>query len=199
MRAQGGEIFLPIHDVFGGQTGMEAANNPYVFKNAYDAASTYISTKLARVTLYYDADETAETKTVWEKDWGAVAPRNVEGQYIVSDVADWLWKRIAGDGGKNFDPIARAQVLAMLARGWDFGYAVTRIDSNISSDPQATYSSEQLTTDPDLVAVIDGLAAETMLLDSPNITSTRRYENQYMSRAAQFIAMLPYTFALEGK
>lgn len=199
MRNQGGEVFLPAHDVFGGQTGTEAAGNPNVFKSAYDAAGLYTTSRLARTNLTYFTDATQVAQATWDKDWGSVIPTNSSGLYVVGDVANWLWRRVVGDGGKNFDIVARSQVLAMLARGWDFGYAVTVLDPLISTDPEATYSSAQLFSDARLVAVMDTLAAETMQLTSSNITTTRRTENRFVNYAANFIAMLPYTFVLEGK
>ena len=199
MIAQGGEVFLPAHNVFGGQTGVEAANNANVFNNAYNVAGLQTSYGLARTVLSYSTDETQTTQVTWDKDWGEVIPTNSNGEYVVADVADWLWRRVVADGGKNFDVIARAQVIAILARNWDFGYAVTVLDPSISTDPEATYSSNDLTSDARLVAVMNGLAAETMDLASPDITTTRRGENNRVSFAANFISMLPYTFALEGK
>lgn len=199
MSNEGGLVFLPEHDVFGGQIGLEAANNPNVFKNAYDFASLYPTSRLGRTALSYFIDETQTDKAVWDKNWGSVAPTNSSDQYVVGDVANWLWKRVIGDGGKNFDIVARAQVLALLARGHDFGYSVTVLDSSISTDPTTVYSSSDLTSDPKLIEVMNTLAAQTMQLASPNITTTRRTANRRVSYAANFIAALPYTFAMEGK
>lgn len=199
MRNQGGEIFQPAHDVFGGQTGLDAAGNPNIFKAAYDAASSYTTTRLARTNTTYNTDASGATQATWDKDWGSVIPTNGEGQYVVGEVADWLWQRIVGDGGKNFDVIARSQVLALLARGYDFGYVVTVIDPSISTNPDASYSSMELESDTGLVAVMDDLTTETLPLDDTNITSTRRTANRRVNYAANYIAMLPYTFALEGK
>ena len=199
MRNQDGDVFQPAHDVFGGQTGTEASGNPSIFKSAYDAAGLYTTTRLARNTLTYDTDTSGTAQATWDKDWGSVIPTNGNGEYVVGDVAVWLWQRIVGDGGKNFDVIARAQVLALLARSQDFGYAVTVINPEISTNPEATYSSLELTGDADLVDVMAALAAETMALDDSNVTGTRRTANRRVSYAANFIAMLPYTFAMEGK
>ena len=157
------------------------------------------TSRLARTKLTYDTDATGATRATWYKDWGSVMPTNENGEYVVGDVADWLWQRIVGDGGKNLDVIARSQVLALLARGHDFGYAVTIIKPTISTNPEATYSSLELTVDTDLIEVIDTLAAETIALDDSNVTFTRRFANQRVNYAANFIAMLPYTFAMEGK
>ena len=195
MAVQGAEIFNPIHDVFGGQTGLEAANNLAVFKDAYDKAATYPTTRIGR----WDAKE--NDIIVWEKDWRAIAPRT-NGQFVVSDVADWLWQRITGDGGKNFDAIARAQVLSLLATGNDLGYALTRVDPGRFSDPNAEYSSADINNESGdtgpLKDIVDGFAAATVALDHPTIAQ-RKNANRNISRAALFIATLPYTFALEGK
>lgn len=199
MSNQGGLVFLPEHDVFGGQIGLEAANNPNIFKSAYDFASLYPTSRLGRTALNYFTDETQTVQATWDKNWGSVAPTNGSGQYVVGEVAEWLWRRVVGDGGKNFDIIARSQVLALLARGHDFGYAVTVLDPSISTDPTAIYPSSDLMNDARLVAVMNTLAAQTMQLASPNITTTRRTANYRVNYAANFIATLPYTFAMEGK
>jgi hypothetical protein len=136
--------------------------------------------------------------TTWYKDWGLVAP-TTGGQYVVGEVAEWLWHRIVGDGGKNYDVVARSQVIALLARGYDYGYAVTVIDPAISTDPEASWSSAELSENPAHIAVMNTLASETMELSNSDISGVRRTANSRMNYAANFIAMLPYTFALEGK
>ena len=193
---QGGQVFQPAHDVFGGQTGTEASGNPNIFKSAYDAAGTHTTSRLARTNLNY-SDATG-TVTTWYKDWGLVAP-TTGGQYVVGEVAEWLWHRMVGDGGKNYDVVARSQVIALLARGYDYGYAVTVIDPAISTDPEASWSSAELSENPAHIAVMNTLASETMELGNSDISGVRRTANSRMNYAANFIAMLPYTFALEGK
>ena len=86
-----------------------------------------------------------------------------------------------------------------LPTGYDFGYAVSIIDPVVSNDPEATYTSFQLENNPGLIAIMNTLASEKLALDSDDITGARRTANQRVNLAANFIAALPYTFALEGR
>ena len=186
MAAQGASVFEPAHDVFGGQTGLQAANNRYVFKNAYAAngSSAYFN---YQYELIYplDAEDPPNTRT-WVKDWGDVIPANTEGDYLVSEVATWLWQRLLADGGKNFDMIARAQVQSLLATGLDFSYAVD------SSNAHAVYGSEQIAGEVQVRAVFDQQAES--FLDLATNTGNKR-----VGMAINFISMTPYIFATEGK
>jgi len=185
MATQGAEIFEPAHDVFGGQTGFQAANNRYIFKYAY--ASNVDSTSF----LYDVSDdytlvegEGAPVYT-WTKEWDEVIPADGAGEYVVADVANWLWNRFIGDGGKNFDAIARAQVHALLADDRDFAYTVD------SSNPDAVYSSDDITNGA-VSAVDQANAAE--LMDFSGTAANIR-----VGMAINFITMTPYAFAMEGK
>ena len=190
-------VFAPIKDVFGHQTGLQAANNPNVFKESYNFQVEHRLVDEDRNTYYDDESETSET--TWYKDWGSVAPQNGSGQYVVSEVADWLWNRIVADGGKYFDIIARSQVYALLARGDDFGLVVTDTPAIGETDETRVYSSLELGTDPDLSSLVTQLGGETIALDDLDFDGVRREANRRVGQAAQFISMLPYTFVLEGK
>jgi hypothetical protein len=185
MRDQGAEVFAPAHDVFGGQTGFQAANNRYIFKDAYWK-------NVDKTSFLYDASDTytlepGEDAVVyeWTKDWGSLIPVDPNGDHVVADVAEWLWNRFIGDGGKNFDPIARAQVHALLADDRDFGYVVD------SSDPDAVYSSEDITSG---VASAADQAKAAELMDFTSSSANVR-----VGMAINFITMTPYAFAMEGK
>lgn len=184
MGEQGAVVFEPAHDVFGGQTGYQAANNRYIFKSAYAA-------NVDNTAFLYDIEDTyllesgGETQT-WTKEWDAVIPVNANGEYVVAEVAQWLWNHFIGDGGKNFDPIARAQVHALLSSDRDFAFTV---DSN---NREAVYTSEQILNDP-VVSAVDQVNAAT-LMDFTNTSSNIR-----VGMAVNFITMTPYAFAMEGK
>ncbi len=198
MRVQGAEVFEPAHDVFGGQTGLQAANNPNIFKDAYrDNIQNY--NFLGRTYRTYNTDATETEQATWEKDWAAVTPSSNSGGFTAGELADWLWNRLIGDGGSNFDVIARSQVLALLARGRDFGYVVTTDASGVSTDPEQTYNSTQLGEEgSELATLIGALAAEAVQLDSTD-TNTRREANRRVGLAVNFITMMPYTFAVGGQ
>jgi hypothetical protein len=97
-----------------------------------------------------------------------------------------LWNRFIGDGGKNFDPIARAQVHALLASERDFGYSVDK------ANRAAVYTSDEILNDPVVSAVDHANAAQ--LMDFSTVTANRR-----VGMAINFITMTPYAFAMEGQ
>jgi hypothetical protein len=185
MQTQGAEVFEPAHDVFGGQTGFQAANNRYIFKYAYGSnvdSTSFLYDRSDTYTLVAGEDAPVYT---WTKEWDEVIPVNAAGEYVVSEVADWLWNRFIGDGGKNFDPIARAQVHALLATDRDFAYVVD------NSNPDAVYSSSDITAG--VVTSVDKANADS-LMDFTNIAANYR-----VGMAVNFITMMPYAFAMEGK
>ena len=97
-----------------------------------------------------------------------------------------MWNHFIGDNGKNFDPIARAQVHALLSSDRDFAYTVD------SDNLEAVYTSDQILNDPVVSAVDQVNAAQLM-----DFTQTSR--NIRVGMAVNFITMTPYAFAMEGK
>ena len=183
---QGATVFEPAHDVFGGQTGFQAANNRYVFKTAYanNVDSTWFLYDISD-TYTLEAADLAPVYT-WTKKWDAVIPVNGNGEYVVAEVAEWLWNHFIGDGGKNFDPIARAHVHALLSSDRDFAYTVD------AGNREAVYSSDQILNDPAVSAVDQANAAQLMDFSSTS-------DNIRVGMAVNFITMTPYAFAMEGK
>jgi hypothetical protein len=189
MAVQGAEVFEPAHDVFGGQTGYQAANNRYIFKDAYaeNVNNTgFLDDTSDDYTLEAGSEEFPATVFTWTKEWDAVIPVNGNGEYVVAEVAQWLWNHFIGDGGKNFDAIARAHVHALLSSERDFAYSVD------SENREAVYTSEQILNDPD-VSVVDQVNA-AQLMDFSSSTDNRR-----VGMAVNFISMTPYAFAMEGQ
>lgn len=182
MYDQGALAFAPIRDVFGGQTGNDAANDRYVFKNAW-GANVDNPDILAVSQLAYQLEPDGASK-LWQKNWGAVIPSNSGGEHIVSEVAKWLWNRFIPDGGENFDPVARAQVHALLATGFDFAAVVNRADLD------AIFSSADIVEGP-AAEVNAELAVMPMNFGNPD-------EQLRVGMAINFITMLPYTFASGG-
>jgi len=184
---QGVEVFEPVRNVFGHQTGVDALNNPFIFKDAYSQNSNNNFYHVASVGSYTLED--GGPPIDWAKDWGPVIPADGNGDHVVSDVATWLWNHLIGDGGKNFDVIARAQVQSLLATGRDFGYEV---DSS-NRDPDIFYSS----------ADINGghAGAAQTFSDHAVLTMdfTAQDDNERVGMAVNFITMTPYAFAMEGK
>ena len=187
MRRQGMEIFRPVRNVFGHQTGVDALNNPFIFRDAF-FSNVVFPGALSDVRLSYTLSDGGPTEE-WVKDWGAVVPADKKGKYFVEDVADWLWNRFIGDDGKNFDTIARAQVQALLAEGVDFALSV---DPG-NTDPDKFYTSAEITGGDPLAESKNQDNASTEMDLSGDEGNLR------IGLAVNFISMTPYSFAMEGK
>lgn len=183
MYEQGALVFAPIRDVFGGQTGVDASNDRYVFKNAWDANITE-SGLLGKASEFYRLEPDGPVHQ-WRKDWGQVIPVDAGGEHVVSNVGEWIWNRFINDDGRNYDVIARAQVHALLATGVDFGAAA---DSN---NMEAVYSSADIGSG-ELAELNQSLAEMTM--DFSTVDA-----NERVGLVINFITALPYTFATENQ
>lgn len=183
MFEQGATVFVPIRNVFGGQTGVDASNDRYVFKNAWDANVTE-SVFLGKASEFYRLEADGPFRQ-WRKDWGSVIPVNTGGEHVVSNVGEWIWNRFMNDDGKNYDVIARAQVHALLATGLDFGAVA---DEN---NMEAVYSSADISSG-ELADLNQSLAEMTM--DFSTLDA-----NERVGLVINFITALPYTFARENQ
>lgn len=186
LRSEGVVAFEPTHDVFGGQTGLEASQSKDVFRSIYNR-STGLLVWIAR-------SHWPETgKVVWEKNWGSVIPKESDGTVRVKQTAEWLWERFVADGLKHFGALERAHVYALLASGTDLGYWMD------PKNPTRVYSKQELETDRFLQErVSDGGKARIDGLDSKD-TKVRRAANHRIGQAIGFILATPYAFAQEGK
>lgn len=183
MMEQNALIFAPIRDVFGGQTGNDAANDRFGFRSAL-TQNIDNPDSLGTAQQYYQLAEDGAPQ-LWRKDWGRLIPPNASGDHVVGDVAQWLWQRFIADGGANFDAIAQAQVHALLATGFDFAAIVDR--NNID----ALYDSEDLQ---------EGIAAEVNRELATTIMRFENFEEQTrVGMAINFITLLPYSFARTGE
>jgi hypothetical protein len=100
---QGQSAFSPAHDVFGAQTGLQAANNPNIFQESFKFQVDHNLQHDDKNT--YDDDSSGATETTWCKNWGGSIPTSPGGGYRVSDVADWLWERLVADGGEKYTAV----------------------------------------------------------------------------------------------
>ncbi len=178
-------IFRPSHDVFGGQTGLEAANTADVFRNAYNrSVESYWS--LTRVSVDRNG------LPYWRKDWGEVVPRGDQGEFRVRTTAEWLWQRYMADGLANFGPIERAHLYAILASGTDLAYWL---------DPEASDAIVTLAQiqDPGPIHnTIFGAESAVVRLDSSD-ADEREEANRRVSLAANFIVATPFFMAQRGR
>lgn len=103
-----GEIFRPLHNVFGGQTSLEAADSSLAFEKNYNYhTQTEYQTRDAA-----QCDE-CDQGDAWWKKWPSVLPQASDGKYYVKDVAPWLWRHVTGSL-ENFTDLERAHLYTLL-------------------------------------------------------------------------------------
>jgi hypothetical protein len=178
------QAFHPTHNVFGNQTGVEASSSADVFRNNYN-----------RVTSTDGRYRRASGEVfgrLWERDWGSVVPVGQGGEYVVRNVAEWLWNRFIGDGLKHFGPLERAHVYALLASNRDLIYLAS------PEDLSRVITSSELETEPALIALVDNLSNQSLFLASSD-SDERHYANERIGQAINFIVATPYIFAQEGR
>jgi hypothetical protein len=177
-------VFYPTHSVFGSQTGVEASISADVFRNNYNRVTGGAwRNRLASGERY---------GRLWERDWGSIVPIGESGEYVVRDVAEWLWNRFIGDGLKHFGPLERAHVYAVLASNRDLNYLAS------PEDLSRVITSMELETEPALIALVNSLSTHSLPLDSLD-TDEKRYANERIGGAINFIVGTPYIFAQEGR
>ena len=192
-------IFAPRHNVFGAQRALEAADSADVFRNNFN--------RVTREDWRNRLPNVDRFGRSWEKDWAAVAPKAANGDFVVSDLAEWLWNRFIGDGLKNLGTLERAYIYSYLAFDVDLIYLVNFVELQASGqdvndltlyDFDQVISTQDLESDPLLRDAMTQLAQERVLLDSPD-TNLRRQANAKIGQAINFIVATPYMFAREGR
>lgn len=185
LEAENYYLFRPTHDVFGSQTGLEAAGSASVLKEAYNRS----------IDLYWwfnRTDVTQNGTVIWEKDWAAVIPPAADGGYHVKEVGEWLWNRFMADGLKNFGTLERAQVYALIGSGKDFSLFV---DPGL---PLQVYGKKEIETDNKLKELVRDMEVAVVNLDHAD--RTKRIEaNRRIGMAVAFMAATPFMFAEEGR
>lgn len=177
-------VFRPAHDVFGGQTGQEAAKTADVFRNAYNR-SVDASWSLTRT------EEKSGPSTIWKKDWAPFVPKDDGGKVRVKATAEWLWQRVFADGLANFGPLERAHLYAILASGKDLAYWVD------DADPGHVYTKDDLETSNTLKTQVSGAEQALIRLDDAD-AEVAQQANYRVSLAVNFLSSLPYMFAQQG-
>ena len=184
---EGALFFRPIHNVFGGQTGLEASESSKILKEAFNTSSTRHGETIDARGLYGDK--------AWERDWGIEISKQSTNNYEVKKVAEFLWQKLIADGLKNLGVLERAEIYALLAEGRDFSSVV---DSN---NPDRIYSAEDIISDPDINNKYKSLSESKLsFLDNYNDNrNIHRWEDNYrIGMALAFMAATPYMFAQEG-
>ncbi|MFC1365796.1 MAG: hypothetical protein G8D61_19315 [gamma proteobacterium symbiont of Ctena orbiculata] len=188
MARQGAVAFIPVHDVFGNQTSLNAANSQSLFKEAYNNNVNHPN-RIAKVREVC-RDASGRIVSIWEKDWARLMPTNPSGLYNVKDAGKWLWRRFTSDSGRNFTVLERAQVAALLAAGRDFASLAD------PANPDRLYTAAQLNTGA-AAALLSSLENQTLALNS-NSMERRRQANRRVGMAINFITMTPFMFANGG-
>ena len=103
-----GDIFEPLHNVFGGQTSIEAADSALSFERNYNFHTQ--NEYQVRDTAQCDSCDQGEA---WWKKWPSVLPRRSDGNYYVEDVAPWLWRHVTGSLD-DYSELERAHLYTLL-------------------------------------------------------------------------------------
>lgn len=178
------EIFEPHHNVFGGQTGLEAAVSSEIFRQNFNAmTANFFRFGIAKKTI--DGVE-------WRKEWVDAVPQSPGGGYRVDDVAEWLWQRFFADGLKSFGALERAHVYALLAQGTDLGW---QVDAN---DPERVYGSDDVASGTDIGDLVAS-HAQTLIPLADEDDSVREDANQRVNETVNFMLASPFAFAQEGR
>lgn len=196
MNQQGANVFVPAHDVFGGQTSLNAANNPNIFKSAYNDSVDQYSRVVKTLEYQRDdsgkivVDQNGNRVVSWRKNWAKIVPKNSAGVYQVDKVGEWLWNRFIGDGLRHYGPLERAYVNAFLATGRDFPGIVASVV------PEEQISISALTQEP-LSSFTSAHRVSIMALDSADVTD-RNIANINVGLAIDFIVNTPYMYVIGG-
>ena len=171
------------HNVFGAQTGLEAAQSTDVFRHNYNDLTE---------GSYYLHRVTDTNQPNWGKDWASIIPQDETENYRVNEVGEWLWRRFIGSDLANYGSLERAYVNALLATGYSLQKAASPDDLAVS------YSTLELETDSDLLAIQQEQANTLLNLDNDTI-GKQRSANRYVGQAIAFIVATPYIFARGGE
>lgn len=103
-----GDFFRPLHNVFGGQTSLEAADSALVFANNFNRLTD--DEYALRESVQCDTCDQGDS---WEKRWHEVLPQRADGNFYVADVAQWLWNHAVGNLN-NYTELEKAHLYSLL-------------------------------------------------------------------------------------
>lgn len=148
-----GEFFRPRHNVFGGQTGLEAADSALVFENNFNLLTD--NEQLIRESVVCSS---CDLGAPWEKKWPTVLPQRADGKYYVEDIAPWLWNHVVGSM-ENYTQLERAHLYSLLGAAriefgddsdGDFAH-----DFNMVMCVIADYQQKEGANDAPIIAILD--------------------------------------------
>jgi len=171
--------FEPWHEVFGHQNGPEAAASAELFRKNYKRAT--------EASFSYSVEDFNGASRA--KDWRLLMPRGEA--YTVGAGAEWLWQRFIADGLKNFGPLERAHLYALLAYGRDLAAVLH------PRFPDTAVTLAELNA-PAGKAWLAKVSAARLPLDSKD-ADIRERTNDRMGAALDFIIATPFMLAEEGR
>lgn len=182
--------FFPTHEVFGGQTGIEAKETADVFKWNYNTTSQNPNQW-----------GIGNLSTGYKKPYDLLIPKDAEGKWRVKNVAEWLWNYFIGDGLAKFGNLERAHLYALLSSGTDLSYflAKDKKDPTINTKIYSYGDGGPLdiANDNDLKQKIDDAGFALLRLDDPGTLGDEARVG--VGLAINFIISTPYIFVIEGK
>lgn len=171
--------FEPWHDVFGHQNGPETTGSAALFRKNYKRASD--------ANFSYSLEDFNGTERA--KDWRASMPRG--NGYFIGKTAEWLWERFVADGLKNFGPLERAHLYALIGYGRDLAAVLH------PQDPDTAVTLAELTQGPGK-AWLAKVGATRLPLESKD-PDIRERTNNRIGAAVDFIIATPFMLAEEGR
>jgi len=148
-----GEFFRPTRNVFGGQTSIEASDSALAFENNYNRL-TDREEDIRRASACNGCDLGRD----WEKSWAQVLPQRADGNFYVSDVAQWLWNHVVGNLD-NYTELERAHLYSLLgARQRDTGNrdGDNSFDFNFVMCVIADYQFTEQASDAPIIDILTG-------------------------------------------
>ncbi|WCL49188.1 DUF1800 family protein [Leptospira sp. GIMC2001] len=186
--------FRPEHDVFGGQTGLEAANTDDVFTNAYNSVR---SSRFGAVSFWNGG------ANVVQKNFKSMLDREFPGNgggYNVRLVSEFLWRRITADHNLTyFSSSARLQVYSLLANGNDFLFYKNEECRNSQNNCRETSLNSSAPVASDMDENNNNFRAlSSSQLFRGNDPATMQRDNERIGYAIDFIAATPFAFVQTG-
>lgn len=179
--------FRPDHDVFGGQTGLEASNTDDVFRNANNSA---VSGQFGATGIW--SGNTYNRL----KDYRAFLPK--ASDITADEIAKFLWRRILGDATFSYyKPLEQAHLVAILSSGRDLNYMLCGNVDVSACTTKDTVRAETSLTGATLTAINN--AATTTLFKSGASATSINDDNDRVGAAIDFILATPYNFIQVGK
>jgi len=190
--------FRPEHDVFGGQTGLEAANTDNVFIQQYNS----VANRRPGAIGFWNG-----SRTVSIKNFRKLLEREFrkKSDFKVQDVAEFLWRRITADHNLTFfTPGARLQVYSLLANGNDFLFFKDkdcRVQPWNCTNQSLNTTTTINTADLNLSNPTDDVRGlrDTLLFRPGQSQEELQRTNERVGYAIDFIAATPFAFVQTGQ